>query len=687
MNFYPLYRIPKGDTLLLAKTLELLRLDPSSGIDLNGQHGSIQSVALKPANGAARPLDFHQSTTNPTAVIVQLSQPVGPGETVTVELAGQIRLPNKQGRWGQWDGVTFLTNALPVVAFYDDRGWHDVPFVPWHQPFWNEAGVYTATITLPTDEKLACSAPVKDTADLGDGRVRVTMAPFVGRDFAIVCSSKFLEYTGTANLPDGRAVPVRCLAQRGHEHYAREMLRISAEALAMFSQWLGPYPADQFTLVESFFGWNGNESAGLVMIDERVFDMPKLGRGYIEYLVSHETCHQWWYNLVGTNGYSETFLDEGAATYFTHRLMDLKHGKNNDLLAWPKEVSWLPNIKRENYRFASLTGAIRRGDEQPAAGDLPQFGHLVGLFSGAYDRGSKVFGMIETRLGAEFLPFTRMLVAKYSWRVLSVAQLKAELVTFTGEATTAQWDQLFDRWVYDKGLTDWRVDEVHTKAVGPRAGGSGVPVEVVVSQHREFDEPTVVGFQLADGDGFPVRVPVGGGVAHAENGASVEPLGDGKYRVRLTLPSEPTQVTVDPDRVLLDANLGDNDWKPRSNFRLVPLYTMLNETDLTNDYDRWNFAAGPWVWGPSYPDPWYTRSTMAGVRAGAFRTQTFAGGVYAAARYDYRDFVIGADGVFDHWPTKNTQVGFNVEQRVAGPWFDDGGSQTAFRGVLSTGGT
>jgi hypothetical protein len=73
---------------------------------------------------------------------------------------------------------------------------------------------------------------------------------------------------------------------------------------------------------------------------------------------------------------------------------------------------------------------------------------------------------------------------------------------------------------------------------------------------------------------------------------------------------------------------------------------------------------------------------MAGVRAGAFRTQTFAGGVYAAARYDYRDFVIGADGLFDHWPTKNTQVGFNVEQRVAGPWFDDGGSQTAFRGVL-----
>ena len=58
------------------------------------------------------------------------------------------------------------------------------------------------------------------------------------------------------------------------------------------------------------------------MIVERVFGMPHLARGYVEYLVSHETCHQWWYNLVGTNGYSEPVIDEGSATYFTHRLID-----------------------------------------------------------------------------------------------------------------------------------------------------------------------------------------------------------------------------------------------------------------------------------------------------------------------------------------------------------------------------
>ena len=35
-NFYPLYKIPDGESLLLSKTLELLRMQPSYGIDRRG---------------------------------------------------------------------------------------------------------------------------------------------------------------------------------------------------------------------------------------------------------------------------------------------------------------------------------------------------------------------------------------------------------------------------------------------------------------------------------------------------------------------------------------------------------------------------------------------------------------------------------------------------------------------------
>ena len=78
------------------------------------------------------------------------------GQSVTLVLDLTLTLPQKMGRWGQWNGVTYLSNCLPVFAFYGDvvkhfetlpggAQWQPTPFIPWHQPFFNEAGVYTAS--------------------------------------------------------------------------------------------------------------------------------------------------------------------------------------------------------------------------------------------------------------------------------------------------------------------------------------------------------------------------------------------------------------------------------------------------------------------------------------------------------------------------------------------------------------
>jgi hypothetical protein len=685
-NFYPQYRIPDGDHLLLAKTLELLRLNPSDGIDRAGRHGSLEKISLARPAAELQLLAFHYRNDNPSAVVVELPEPVPPGDSVTLELEGAILMPNKQGRWGHWQGVHFLTNALPVLAFHDDGGWHAVPFIPWHQPFWNEAGYYTATVRVPANQRLACSAPVKHETPQPDGWKDVTFEPFVGRDFAVLSSADYREYSETTKLPSGKSVTIKCYAFEKHEYYAKEILKIVGEALPIYSEWFGDYPYAHLTVAESFFGWNGNECSGLVMIDERVFGMPHLARGYVEYLVSHETCHQWWYNLVGTNGYAETFVDEGAATYFTHRLLDRKRGKNNAFLDWPAGMKWMPNIQRENYRNSSLYGAIRRDELPPAAGELPGFNHLVGLFSGAYDRGSRVFGMIEDRLGRDaFFDFLRGVVEKYSWRILSSQQLRMELEAYTGQC----WDEFFERWVYGKGLTDWRVESVETGGA-PKTGNAKRTI-VIVRQAGEYEEPTTVGFQLSVDPTALLRVPVGGFAEprsftlpsplgpNLTADVTVTPLGGGLYRIETDYAVAPRQVTVDPDKVLLDANPADNVWKPEPRVEVVPFYSLLNQTDLTADYDKWNFGGGPWIGGSLYPDPWYARSSMIGLRAGVHRTQVFSGGVYAAYRTEYRDLVVGIDGLWDHWPHPKTQLGFSVEQRIDGPYGNVRGRDTATR--------
>ncbi len=686
-NFYPHFQVPAGEALLFAKTLELLRLQPSLGIDRAGKMGEVKSAALIPPNGPPVPLKWAYEEKNTTALKFDLPASLPPGQTVMVELVCEVRLPNKQGRWGYYEGVTYLTNALPLLAVCDDSGWKPMPFVPWHQPWYNEAGIFRTTITVPEDEKVACSAVIKSETKLGDGRKRVECEPFVGRDFAVLASARYREFTSPVKLPDGRTVTLKCLAFPEHEFYATEILKIVGEAIPVYSQWFGAYPYSQFTIAESYFGWNGNECAGLIMIDERVFGMPHLARGYVEYLVSHETCHQWWYNMIGTNGYSESFMDEGAATYFTHRMLDGKNGKNNKFMTWPKGLEWLPNIARENYRYGSMYHAIRNGEMTPAAQDLPQYKHLFGLFTGAYDRGSKVFGMIEDRLGeAAFFDFITGIVKKYSWRILTAAQLRAELEAYTGR----DWGEFFDRWVFGRGLTDWSVEKVTVDGLnGPRLqvstmfGGTRparTKVSVIVKQSREFSEPTVLAFTREGGGEF--RVPVGP-VEEASNfglpNATVTPLGENRWRVDVELPFEPEQVTVDPDGVLLDANPGNNRWKSSVKAHVTPLYTMLDETGLTTDYNRWNVVAGPWIWGPTAQDPWYTRSSMLGLRAGAFRTEKYTVGAYTAIRSDYRDAVVGADAKLF---AEHREFGANWEARIGGPWGGLSGASGAERGSV-----
>lgn len=685
-NFYPHYTVPKDEALLFSKTYELLRLQPSLGIDRAGKMGDIKTAHLITPTGAPVPLKWSYDEKNTTSLRFNLPADLPPGAAVTVELVCEVRLPNKQGRWGHYEGVTNLTNALPLVAVCDDTGWKPTPFVPWHQPWYNEAGAFRATITVPEADTVACSAVIKKETKLGDGTKRVECEPFVGRDFAVLASARYKEFTGSAKLPDGRAVALRVLAFPEHEFYANEIMKIVGDAITVFSQWFGPYPYSQFTVAESYFGWNGNECAGLIMVDERVFGMPHMARGYVEYLVSHETCHQWWYNLVGTNGYSEPFMDEGAAAYFTHRFVDRRSGRNSPFIHWPKALSWLPNINRENYRYGAMFHAIRNNEMTPAAQDLPQYKHLFGLFTGAYDRGSKVFGMIEDRLGeAAFLDFISGVVKKYSWRIITAKEFRAELEAYTGR----DWGEFFDRWVFGKGLTDWSVERATVREIGAPLVripalrlGAMLPrfsASVVVKQSREFTEPTVLAFARGN---QTVRVPVGPFAEEMkfdEFGARVVPLGDNRWRVEVELPFEPEQITVDPDGVLLDANPGNNAWKTAPRTRLTPLFTTLDETNLTTDYDRWNLTAGPWVWGPTAQDPWYTRSTMAGLKVGGYRTERYAAGAYTAIRSDYRDAVVGAEAKLF---APHREFGANWETRIGGPWGGQDGASGLHRGSV-----
>lgn len=720
-NAHSRYIVPEKDVGLTAKMLEILRMQPGEVLGEKEPACDIQRITLVPTTvqmGEPAPavkLAFRYEGDTKTALVVALPQAVKPGESVTVQLDIVMKLPEKQGRWGQWRNVTFLSNWLPVFAVYDDPtgeaaprapdvgadGWHPTPFIPWHQPFYNEAGIYRARVVVPGGQEVACPGAIVAEKKLPDGRRRLDIEAVGIRDFALLCSPRYQRTTGEVPAGPGvpRAIPIEIYAFPEHAHYAREMVRIAAHALATYSRWFGPYPYPKFTIAESYFGWNGNECSTLVMIDERVFGMPHMANAYVEYLVSHEICHQWWYNLIGTNGYAETFLDEALATYFSHRLMnELRGGGHDTLLAYPRGLEWLPNIRREDYRCYSMFGTLGRGENGPVVQDMPKFEHVVNLFSMCYDKGSRILGTIEERIGeTAFLDCMRLLYRHYQYRILRVADFQRELEGYTGRS----WDPFFKDWIYGKGVTDWAVEKVEVEPP-PQCREQGWParwwrkkkteatdrsarlpwgVVVWLRQKADITEQTTVGFALPGCEGFPIRVPI---LPRAkpykidDPPATVTNEGPDRVRVEVRLPDEPTQVAVDPDQVLVDREPINNFWKPEVRWRFAPLYTFLDETDLTNAYDRWNVIFGPWFYTATFDNPWYPLSTMLGARLGAYRTQDFSGGLYAAYRYDFRDVVVGVDALWDHWPGDHFQVGLNAEKRLVTLYK---GNQDAYRAV------
>ena len=495
-------------------------------------------------------------------------------------------------------------------------------------------------------------------------------------------AADFQEFTGQV---DGTQVKV--LALPGHEWYAQEMLKIACEALPIYNQWFGPYPYPQFTVVESYFGWNGNECGSLVMIDQRIFALPHLARNFVDALLTHEICHQWWYNLVGTNGYCETWMDEGLAVHFSCDLIDQKLGKNSKILNWPDGLGWLPNIHRDDYNNYTMLGCMARGDATAVVQPMPGFGHLVNLMAMTYDRGGRIVGIIEARLGqAAFLDFMKQLRYKYEYRILLVADFQRELELYTGYS----WEEFFQNWLFKTGMTDWSVENVKLERTSPPNrlfegwAGTDQPYHatVVLKQKGECNEPTVLGFRLQEGDGYQLRLPIVPGQDmtiddYAAHIVSVRQ--DGCVVVDVLLPRKPLQITVDPDKVLIDSNPINNTWKAEINFRIVPLYTQLEETDITNAYDRWNVIFGPWIYGSSYADPWYTKSELAGFRLGIYRTQEVSAGGYVAYSTDNRNFVAGVEGLWDHFPIPHMQLGFNFERAFASL---DSGDPERSRGVI-----
>ena len=733
------HRPSQEELTIGARTVESLRLDPRDSIDERGRRFRLSSATLASArrhadrvepaaatasdsqrtvSGASssdEPLTCTFDADHDTHLHVQLPQPVAPGESVEVRLQYRIELPQVMGRLGQHKGVTNLLNWYPVLAVYKDDQWRPVPYIAWHQPWYNEAGNYHVRLRLPADQKVVTGGHVVARSVDTAGQQLLEIRGDGLRDFTIVASSLFKEWRSEAG-----GVPIRVTALPGHEDAAEVALRTAEDCIRTYSEWFGAYPYREFELTESYFGWNGNESSGVVMIDERIFDMPAYGHRYIEHLICHEMCHQWWYSAVGTDGYHEPWMDEGLVQWFTRVKMEDKYGPDPSLLQLPAYgVLKFPNVQYRTLLHSGYQTFRDRGGKGAALASLDEIGHLHNLFSLVYDRGAQITGMIQHRMGREhFFAFMKHLFAEYRYRILTAADYQRELENFTGD----NWQPFFDKWLHSGGESDWTLEHVditateggyRTEARVVQRGDIAEPVEVSVSvagrdrivrlaTTAEFDSGTLPtepgaaerrdsvtatpvsvqrdsdpedsastgsGFHQTSGSGIP------GSLARESeaSGITVERNSANDWLIIVVSDEKPTQVEIDPHGNVLDANRSDNRWKPAYNFRVTPFYTPVDEAPLLQPYNEHSLVAG---FGVDSEGRLGFRSSL--LHSNRYRVSPFLSYTAATARNNDDHISAGVDAVFYNVPSSNWQLLARYEHALLSTLSNDPGHQARF---------
>jgi len=307
-----------------------------TSVKVAGQLVDLTAVAaFGRGNNAAPPTKITITGLTQTVATVTLLDPIKAGTTVAVEIAWRTKLPGGTIGRGhrmtqRFDNKLFQpTQWYPRLAKYDDlRGWETSPYLG-PSEFYNNFGKFDVKLTVPggwivsgtgvlqnPKEVLTATAQKRLTTVLNSdddviivdekepktaGGDKLTWHFVADRvnDFAWATAENFIWKATRATIPTKGAVPIHMLYAPERARSFEQAGKISRHALEFYSALWAPYPFPQLTLQDG-------PSAGM--------EYPMVINSN-QGAADHETAHQWWPMMLGTNETRYGWMDEGFNQY------------------------------------------------------------------------------------------------------------------------------------------------------------------------------------------------------------------------------------------------------------------------------------------------------------------------------------------------------------------------------------
>ena len=248
---------------------------------------------------------------------IKLDKLLKAGEVIKIDLKYNVKLPNCLGRFGYGDNTVNVTNWFPIACVYDDKGWNLKSYETVGDPFYSDTSNFKVKLLAPSKYKLATTGNIAEIKTDNE-KTQYTIEGKMVRDFAFILSEKFI-----VNKTNYKGITIT--TYNLNEDMSKESMDVAKSSIEIFSKLFGDYPYDTYSVVSSDFFIGGMEYPMLSMIDESLYNSEN--KFLLEYVIAHETAHQWWYSVIGNDEISEPWLDEAITEYSTILYFEEKYGK------------------------------------------------------------------------------------------------------------------------------------------------------------------------------------------------------------------------------------------------------------------------------------------------------------------------------------------------------------------------
>jgi hypothetical protein len=412
-----------------------------------------------------------------TVGVLSLPSPVGPGEEVVLRLAWETKLHRYFFRSGYSTDSLFLMQWYPKLGVVADGAWICHQFHSFTE-FYSDFADYTITLRLPAGWTAAGTGSVTESP-APEGGVKIDLQAENVHDVALVASRSLKKITREHHPRQGDAVRITLFLPEEYAYKQHRMFATLKRAFAFMENWTGPYLWDQFTAVVPSWptaqGHGGMEYPQLIVCGLR--HVPPPGDPDLEYVLTHEFIHQYFYGMIATDEVGHPWMDEGFTTYLAVRCLQ------------EQAASWRPDlpvlglpVPMKPFAFDPSAKIHLNYYADEGMEEMGKPGWTYASYRSyrvnAYNKPALALATLERYAGADSMKtFLRDYFSKYAFAHPG----PKEVLDLVSQHFGSHWAALLDHLLKKPGRVDYRVlaADGHSCTIGYQ-GDLALPVEVRV---------------------------------------------------------------------------------------------------------------------------------------------------------------------------------------------------------------